>query len=875
MRGLWLLSSVAVSAAWAGAAQAQVSVPLPGGRTPPPAPGPPASNVPPPSAPTLSPGTPVPLPNVGQPNIATVPIGVHGRPDINPYERDIDMTVPLLYRGRSMGDMSVQLTHDDQFFIDTQSFLRLINPLLSIPARAGLATRLGSRRTFTAEDLSSTGVSLDYDPASLAIVVLAIDPGKRAIERLFTTPAAETEAPDLMPAHFSGYLNLNIVQSYYWQQGNNGPPSVALNGAVRLGGFVFEGEGQFGDDNGLSGNSGGYGFDRNYARIVYDQPAQFRRWMLGDLSPELRGQQGYVQIGGLGVIRQRRRFNDYQSAVLQGNRQLILQDQSTVRIIRNGVLYRELRLEAGSYDFSSLPLLTGSNDVQIEVRGNNGFVQNISYQSYLDPIDLEPGDYEYAAYLGRTSNRLGSSPTYGGPMAFSGFFRKAFLNRPAIGIGVQASRRVQNLTGQTQFVIGNGSRILVDGGLSHSRDVGAGFSAGLSFDQIIDRAGLIDSFSIRADYLSKHYSGLGNPTALNPSALNLSAQYTRAINPRLTLLASGTYIKNRDSHADSYRLAALANYNITREWSVRAGADYTRYPGFTGRSSNIGVNVAIVFQPNYRSRAEARYDSAIDSARLSYNRSGSNEIGSIGYGATVGRESGQLNAAAFADYTGNRFDGSISHATYGNSLSSFGSQNVTSVRIGTSIAFADGHFGVGRRISDSFAILYPHDNLRSHQVVAGQSLANNQYISRSGTFGGAVNNFLTSYTIQSVQYDVQDPPVGYDVGPGVVRVRPPYRSGYSLRIGTDAFVSATGTVVLPNREPLSLAGGRVTPMGDPAGASVPFFTNSVGRFAIANLVPGRRYRVEIYGRPNMFEFDVPRDTSGLVNLNTVVLVPAN
>ena len=59
--------------------------------------------------------------------------------------------------------------------------------------------------------------------------------------------------------------------------------------------------------------------------------------------------------------------------------------------------------------------------------------------------------------------------------------------------------------------------------------------------------------------------------------------------------------------------------------------------------------------------------------------------------------------------------------------------------------------------------------------------------------------------------------------------------------------------------------------GEPITDPLPFFTNSVGRFAIANLLPGRRYRVEIYGNPLSFEFDVPQDTDGLVNLDIVTL----
>lgn len=872
MKRFRLLGAVALTALASGKAWGQASVPLPQPQQGPSAP------IAAPDAPEPPPATSVPLPTVGQTEIGEIPIGRYGRPDINPYDRDVDLTVPLTYRDRVLGELPVRLTFDDQFFVETEGFLRLIRTQLSDAARDEIAAHLQGRRTFTREDLEGSGVSLDYDPSSLSIVVLRIDPEKRALEVLFAPPPPDDERPDILPAGFSAYLNINAVQAIQWE-GETRPPSVSFNGAARWRGVVLEADAEMGQAGGFSDS---YRFERNYVRLVYDEASSYRRWLLGDLQPETRGQQSYVQIGGVGVVRQRQQFNQYRSAVLQANRQLVLQRDSTVRFIRNGVLYRELRLDAGSYDFSSLPLLSGSNDLEIEVRDNTGFVQNLSYQSYLDPIDLVPGDFEYGAYIGPTSERFGRSPDYTGPVAFSGFFRKAFLNAPAIGVGLQATRNVQTLTGQTQFVIANGARILLDGAASNGRDVGQGFAVGIGFDQVIDRSGMVDSFTLRADYTSSNFAGIGNITGSNPTAATVTAQYTRSISRYLTLLANGSYVVGRDGRGDSYRIGASVNYRINREWSLRTGVDYTRFPANFTRSDGFGVFVSLVFQPSYRDRAEARYQSNTDSAQLSYLHSGTGRIGSIGYGALLSRDDGPVFAQAFADYIGNRFDASVSHAAFGNSISRFGDGNVTSFRVGTSLAFADGAFGVGRRISDSFAVLYPHPNLRGRSVVAGQSLAASEYLSKSGALGGAVNNFLTSYIIQSVQYDIQDPPAGYDVGPGVIRVRPPYRSGYALRIGTDAFVSTIGTLLLPNGQPVSLAAGRVTPLeadaAAPAGASdepISFFTNSIGRFAIANLRPGIRYRVELYGSGATFEFVVPDDTTGLVDLQTVSLTRAN
>ncbi|HZF43111.1 MAG TPA: hypothetical protein VEZ48_06850 [Sphingomonadaceae bacterium] len=815
----------------------------------------------------------VPLPAQPEAELPQVPIGPHGRPDINPYKRDIEMTVPLTFQSRSLGDIPMLLTADDRFLLETAAFLQLMRNVLNEQALASIAARLGDRQSFVPDDLSDTGVRLSYDASTLAVVVVEIAGEQRAVRSLFAPPRDDLNDISLTPARFSGYLNLNLVQTYVWEAKQVDPPTLNFDGALRLGRFVFEGDAQFGQEFGLEGDQ--YRFQRNYARLVYDQPEHYRRWYVGDLDPEVRGQQSYTQLGGVGVVRQQRRFNTFRSAILQNNRQLVLQRESTVRFTRNGSLYREVRLQPGRYDYSSLPLLTGSNDVQIEVRDNTGSVQNLSYQAYLDPIDLDPGDYEYGAYLGRTSREFGRAPDYRGAVAFTGYFRKAYLNRPAVGVGLQASEEVQTLTRQTQFLIGRGTRVLVDGAASNSKRSGQGLALGVSFDQFFDRAGLADNFTLRADYNSPDFTTLGNPVGFNAAKFTVSGQYTRQFSQRFIATGTGSYLRGRGIVGDSYRLGLTGFHRLDDRWTVRAGVDYAKFPSSFG-SDGFSATVGVVFQPSFRRRAEARYETRDNLAELSYSQSGLNELNSVSFGGVAAHQDGSVRAAGFAGYSGNRFDANISHASLGPSLQQFGAINATTARVGTTLAFADRAFGIGRRINDSFMLLYPHKNLGKRSVVAGQSLAQNDYIGRSGILGAAVNNFLGSYVTQSVQYAVEDPPSGYDTGSGVLRVRPPYRSGYALRVGTDAFVSATGTLELTPGRPVALIGGRVSLLELRKGDSpqpLPFFTNSVGRFAISGLLPGRRYLVETYA-PNgtidrSLEFGVPAASDGLVNLGTV------
>lgn len=396
------------------------------------------------------------------------------RPNINPYDRDIAMTVPLNFNRRVLGEMPVLLTRDDRFIVESAGFKRLIDPLLTPEAQAELAARLEGVESFAPEEINTTGIRLEYDPDQLAVLVLRIDPTKRSIESLFQ--GGRPDEPGVAPEDFSAYLNTNMLVQRRNSTGDVATPSVYLNGAVRFKHLVFETDIQGREDL----FTGDYEVDRRYARFVYDEPEAFRRWYLGDMDPETRGRQGYIQMGGVGVARQRQRFESFRNNVLAGGRQLVLQEASTVRVLRNGVFVREFRLDPGQYDLSNLPLETGSNDVQLEIQNESGRTETVAYSAYLDAIDLEPGDYEYGAYLGVTNTGLFGSPEYNdGELAFTGYWRKAFENRPALGIGLQASEQVQNLTGQSQIILKNGARARLDASVSNS-DRGGGYAYGRS-----------------------------------------------------------------------------------------------------------------------------------------------------------------------------------------------------------------------------------------------------------------------------------------------------------------------------------------------------------------------------------------------------------
>ncbi len=791
------------------------------------------------------------------------------RPNINPYDRDIAMTVPLNFNSRVLGELSVLLTRDDRFIVDSGAFRELIAPLLTPEAQAELATALEGIESFAPEEINETGIRLDYDPNQLAVLVLRIDPTKRSVESLFR--GGRPDPHGAPPEPFSAYLNSNLVVQRRESTGDISRPSVFLNGALRFQNLVFEADYQGREDF----FTGDYEIERRYARFVYDEPEAFRRWYLGDLDPEVRGRQGFSELGGLGVSRQRQRFEAFRNNILAGGRQLVLQEASTVRVLRNGIFVREFRLDPGQYDLSNLPLESGSNDVSIEIENESGRRETVSYSAYLDAIELEPGDYEYGAFLGVMSNGVFGAPDYSdGEWAFTGFWRKAFENRPAIGIGLQASEDVQSLSGQSQLILRNGARARADAAVSNGGR-GGGYAFALSYDHIVDLGETYDSWTVIADYTSEDFATLGNAFNDNPTSWTFTGGYSHQFNQDWLANVSASYRMSRsDVLDDSYVITASTNYRFHPQWTAQFGVEYSDIGrSVFGSSDGFGFTFALVWKPRYDLRADARYNSARNNGSVRFQKSSENRVGAYGYSLASSYDDGPGTLSGQVDYIGNRFDASLAHTTFGRDFSDITEEQVTTLRLGTSIATVGGKVALGRNIYDSFALVYPHRTIADKSVIVGDNLEGGTFNAQSGLLGPALANNLTSHVNQSLRYDVIDVPVGYDIGEGIARVRPAYRSGYLVEVGSAAFVSALGRIVGNDNRPLVLVSGRVRPVDDPTAEPELFFTNSVGRFAIQKLEPGKRYAVDLFTSPSVgFEFTVPADNEGLLDLS-VIAVP--
>src|SRR5690606_19797977 len=100
--------------------------------------------------------------------------------------------------------------------------------------------------------------------------------------------------------------------------------------------------------------------------------------------------------------------------------------------------------------------------------------------------------------------------------------------------------------------------------------------------------------------------------------------------------------------------------------SIQVGAEWVDYGSNfgTGSTNGAGVTMALVWQPRYDRRGEARYSSARNSGSVRFQQSTDNRVGSFGYSVASSYDDGPGTLSGQVDYIANRFDASLSHTTF-------------------------------------------------------------------------------------------------------------------------------------------------------------------------------------------------------------------
>lgn len=774
--------------------------------------------------------------------------------------RSVTMAVPLVWNGQVLSDVIVQIGPDETIAIESQSLHAELSLLLTETGKVRLDEVIAGDPFVSPAELQVAGFDVGFDMARLELTVNAIDPALRPVEPLRgRRDIGESRLPTIEPAGFSAYLNTSVNLIYSDQEGVV-PPDLFLFGAARYRDVVLEFDGGF-----TQSLNDDYRFYRRAVRAVYDEPESFRRWSAGDLQLQNTGALRTPFIGGIAVEKSRRTFDPFRARVNLGGRQILIASPSTVEVIINGATAQTLDLQPGTYSLDDLPIQTGSNDIQLVVRDAAGREQVTRFDYFFDPIELDAGEDEYTVAVGLIATELNLQPNYSRDPVFIGNYRKALSDILIVGGGVQIAEDLQVVAAETQFV-----PQVIPGSFNFEGAVsigsGTGFALRGGYRLTTGSGSETKGFSATFNYESKNFRTVGDLAGFRLENLSVSATYSQALSQRTTVVAGANYY-SRSGGSSQSTVFADVNHRLRDNIRATFGVEYGTGSAF---GSNFGVRAGISVLFGGRNRANATYQSRRKLARASLSRGSGNNVGSLGYSVNVQDSAGSTSVDGLVDYVANRFEARASLATSGTSFGGITDDQTARLQIGTSFAFADGAFGIGRPIQNSFLLAQPHETLKGTGVIAGRSLADGGYEASSGTFGAAVVNRLSAYSIQDVQYDIDSLQAGYDIGSGVVRLNPAYRSGYGLVVGTDRFVSAVGFLQISG-VPAALVSGLITSEDDEGFEPEPFFTNSAGRFGIIGLAPGRSYTIRLNGSGRTFRIQVPENNAGLYRLETIDL----
>jgi outer membrane usher protein len=826
---------------------------------------------------------------------------------LNPTGRVINMPVPLKDDGQALGDIVVVINPDDSVLIPKAALVNQLTRTLDAASLARLHGVPESNGQVSLGDLKAAGFNVKFDPGALELVFLPnADQRPLGDLSLARSRGPITSAAAARPAIYAGYVNVITGVDHRWgdQSGNETTSGrLDLESVFRMwniaveNDFLYEGAvDTFSCPTGAVCNvEHQAGLKRRRSRAVYDITDYQIRLQFGDADVYGTGFQRTPDLLGFSIEKSPRKLRPGESIRPTGRSSFRLERNADVEVMINGAIVQRFRLRAGNYNLSDLPLSTGANEVQLIISDDAGERRTLAFTTYFDGSLLGAGKSEWSLSGGVPSYFKDSERQYKTDQHFgTGFYRYGLTDQLTAESHAQADDNVR-LGGLGIFAMLPWGLVGGQGAVSNSPS-GTGYAVNANYDLVNFRGpfsqltDLRESFRFGTEYRSSQFRTPGEflTTAsgiLYPQYnywLRLTGSYTVPFNNGISTtfgaryqfaddkaFVSSPYTLKGDRYGVDLTLSSPLTPTLSGSMTVGYSNESYLLADTSGKDvADLRAMMRLYWRPDESTRVAASYDTLTREAYVS---------GYYGTGRGVDRwdtsvdvqtqgRNDRANGTAAVGYYGNRAEARVAH-TGGFDGVGFGSlqpksvDQRTSARVGSSIAFADGSFGIGQPIrGGGFAIVAPHESIADKTVTVGTA---DEPRARADFLGPAVVTDLPSYSNATIPVDVAGLPLGYSLGAGAFETYAPYRGGYKFEVGSAYSVSAYGTLLKADGEPISLLTGVASAADDPA-KQVAIFTNGSGKFGADGLAPGKWViDMATEGAPTRFEIEIPKGTNGL------------
>ena len=814
---------------------------------------------------------------------------------------EADVSVPIYYENRSM-----LLSHADSHVktnqplsIDSAALfkqlhilvvpawfdkpeIKEINPDLARDAQDAL-----NKRWVTLDKFAKSGVSIVFNEQRLEVYI-SVPPDLRtstvaSILKSNTAP----EDPSLAepPSLFSTFLNINASEAFdtrYTDQPDRRIPARAqLENGTNLGSVVLEANGSY-LENRVPTPGQGSEFTRGDVRLVKDFPDHILRTSAGDLIYPTQGFQTFRQMGGFAFTSQ---FSMARSKLTYptGNYEIFLQRNSKVYVWVNDQLQQVLDLPAGRHNLQDFPFANGVNELRLQIIDDVGREEIQTYSYFSSTELLRPGLHQYSYAFGAPSTDTGSNRVYdSNDPTTSLFHRYGLWEDLTIGMNLQNDKQQSVLGTEALWSAPAGffkfqpaySSTLGEGG-------GAAFQTNYVFSDYKGKAKTQRSYNLGVLVAQKAFTPFTTTiVSAAKKVLEITTGYTQGISRNLSLNAGGAlrYFDGGSGLINSFTL----NGGVNQRWDngLSASATLTHTKSQVGEE-DVSIFIFLLWSfPKEKQIISAIHNSADSSSRVDWSYNPTTGADSANYSAAIRDSATEQGYSGQVLYEGNRARTGVSHEVIlskqpdpnatGASANQKVSNNVTTLTLGTSVAYAGGHVAIGRPVSDSFAIIAPIENLKGQRLDVNPN-GEDSYLAKSDSWGPALLPEVGSYNYTALEVSGRNLPPQLSLPRDHFSVYPTYKSGYAFEVGTDATVYLTGKILAPDGTPLSLAAGTATYVGGAKTTIVTIFTNKKGVMRSEGFKAGH-YKMEISTESFMpFEITIPETNDDHFDMGTIQL----
>jgi outer membrane usher protein len=760
-----------------------------------------------------------------------------------------------------LGEVPTLIIGDIPVSIERDSFLKAAAPVLSAEVAEGLRKLPADSNFVTLDALKEASLAVAFDMSQMT---LSLNPTveQRPKGHISLSSNDESGGPDRYSKQsaVSGFINLNGAAQYSGATTSTGKAGLTQTlgtaAAIRVLNLVIENEATFATGSAV----------RQGTRVVYDDPDHALRYSMGDITPAIVGLQGGSSFFGFAIQKSYAKLQPQKNIHPTGQRSFRLERPSEVDIIVNGQIVRRLQMPPGDHDVSELPLKAGENVLKLDITDDTGQHTVLEFTVFFDHTLLSPGISEWGLAGGVTSTISLNGVTYdwGNPAA-TAYYQTGLSEDFTATAHIQADGHavMTGLMGVRQSSFG---LLSMEAAASARWDGTPGTAASLSYtpEALLKAWQLPGLAQIAMNYRSAYFTPI-LATVSDSGLFSIDGFYSVPLADDLALsLSANASTGDKPSYGGSISLTRTVKPDLS--WGVTASYERAPEAGGAPEVPSWSAVARLTWKPGKDSQFSYSLDKATGKAQAEVSTQERTLDGSYSLKAQMENDpattpgSGpeeQTNLSA--NYSGSRFNLGASFSRQvvqgGATLS-----NVSVISGAGAIAFADDHIAFGRPITDSFAIVAPHSSLQDATIQVAPGEKGPRGV--SDAFGDALVSDLSSYSNSQLPVQVDGAPDGYDLGSGLFEVRPGYKSGYVLQVGSDYSVTVIGILEHQSR-PLALLSGLAREGGVSEPRKVVIFTNADGRFAAEGLKPGF-WRIELLSEPPAcFALKIPDGTAGL------------